>query len=403
MSHLKERDEKVCLNCNTQLNGRYCHVCGQENLEPKESFWHLTTHFVYDVTHFDGKFFSTLKYLLFKPGYLPAQYMAGKRQSYLHPIRMYVFTSAIFFVIFLSFIARPGDIEKGILSGNKNLNKARQEFIDSFYARTNRSEKESNIAALNAIGGLSGDHVYIDSAHHDSIASYRFVFIDTARHYAKTVFASRADSIKALKAERERERLSSKGEHNLVFNDESLPETVAAYDSAQAKLPAAKRDGWFGRMVNRKVIEVAAKYNEDEDGFKKEVTENFFHSIPKMMFISVPLVALIMQLLYIRRRKQYYYVNHVIFIVYLYIETFISLLVYYGLEGLYTSTAFAPFHWLAILVMAYILLYCIVAMHKFYNQGYIKSFFKYLILLFVCSILSALLMVIFIITSAITV
>jgi hypothetical protein len=403
VSHLKEREEKVCLNCNTELNGRYCHVCGQENLEPKESFWHLTTHFVYDVTHFDGKFFSTLKYLLFKPGFLPLEYSRGKRQSYLHPIRMYVFTSAIFFVIFLSFIARPGDIENNILSGNKNLNKPRQEFIDSFYAQTNRSDKESNIAALNAIGGLGGDHVYIDSTHHDSIASYRFIFIDTARHYAKTVFASKADSLKALREDKERERLAAKGHNNLVFNDEALPETVEEYDSAQAKLPSAKRDSWFGRMVNRKVIEVAEKYNEDPEGFKKEVTENFFHSIPKMMFISVPLVGLIMQLLYIRRRKQYYYVNHVIFIVFVYIETFISLLVYYGLQGLYNATAFAPFHWLAILVMVYIFLYSIVAMHRFYNQGYIKSFFKYLILLFICSILSALILGIFIITSAISV
>src|SRR4030095_10871822 len=92
-----------CLNCGTAVMGRYCHVCGQENIEPKESFWHLVTHFFNDVTHFDGKFFITLKDLLLKPGFLTKEYMIGKRASYLNPVRMYVFTSAIFFLLFFSF------------------------------------------------------------------------------------------------------------------------------------------------------------------------------------------------------------------------------------------------------------------------------------------------------------
>jgi len=83
--------------------GRYCHVCGQENVEPKESFWHLLTHFFNDITHFDGKFFITLKDLLFKPGFLSKEYMIGRRASYLNPVRMYVFTSAIFFLLFFFF------------------------------------------------------------------------------------------------------------------------------------------------------------------------------------------------------------------------------------------------------------------------------------------------------------
>lgn len=104
MSHGKERKEKDCLNCGAELNGRYCHKCGQENIEPKESFLHLVNHFVEDITHFDGKFFTTLKDLLFKPGFLSKEYLKGRRASYLHPIRMYVFTSAAFFLIFFSFV-----------------------------------------------------------------------------------------------------------------------------------------------------------------------------------------------------------------------------------------------------------------------------------------------------------
>jgi len=102
MSHLKERSEKNCLNCGATVAGRYCQACGQENVELKESFFHLLYHFIEDLTHFDGKLWKTVKLLLFKPGSLTKYYMEGKRATYLHPIRMYLFISAVFLFFLFS-------------------------------------------------------------------------------------------------------------------------------------------------------------------------------------------------------------------------------------------------------------------------------------------------------------
>src|SRR5689334_20294566 len=102
MSHGKLRRDNTCLNCGSIVWNRYCPNCSQENLEPKESFGSLISHFISDITHFDGKFFSTTRYLLTSPGFLPSEYIAGRRARYLHPIRMYVFTSAVFFLLFFS-------------------------------------------------------------------------------------------------------------------------------------------------------------------------------------------------------------------------------------------------------------------------------------------------------------
>ena len=112
MSHIQQRKEKDCLNCGTNVIGKYCHNCGQENIEPKESAWQLISHFINDVTHFDGKFFSTLKDLLFKPGFLSTEYMKGRRASYLNPVRMYLFTSFIFFLIFFLRVMSFSAIQK---------------------------------------------------------------------------------------------------------------------------------------------------------------------------------------------------------------------------------------------------------------------------------------------------
>jgi len=122
LSHFHERSEKICLNCGAALYGRYCHVCGQENVEPRESTGHLFRHFFEDLTHFDGKFFSTLKLLITKPGFLSAEYIKGRRASYLNPIRMYLFISFIFFFALFAFPGSNTHVVKQPVAKDK-LNK----------------------------------------------------------------------------------------------------------------------------------------------------------------------------------------------------------------------------------------------------------------------------------------
>jgi len=96
------RRDKTCLNCGAIVQERYCSHCGQENTQLKESFSHLVGHFLADITHYDSKLITTIKDLIFKPGFLTKEYNAGKRMRYLNPIRMYVFISAIFFLVMFS-------------------------------------------------------------------------------------------------------------------------------------------------------------------------------------------------------------------------------------------------------------------------------------------------------------
>lgn len=98
MSTKKLRKESNCLNCNSTVEGKFCGNCGQENIEPRESLWSLITHTFKDFSHFDSKFFVTTKYLFLKPGLLTIEYNKGKRASYVNPIKLFFFTSFLFFV-----------------------------------------------------------------------------------------------------------------------------------------------------------------------------------------------------------------------------------------------------------------------------------------------------------------
>jgi hypothetical protein len=368
VSHLKERKKKNCLNCNAEVLGRYCHICGQENVEVEESFWSLATHLIYDIMHFDSKFFETLKFLLLKPGFLSKEYLRGRRASYLHPVRMYVFTSAIFFIIFFTFISKHDDLEPegnnskvarnddGKIEINKQIT-VLQDSLKKVNDPTARREIEKEIRILNTISS------YIPASENE----------DSTKH--------------------------GKENDNVISLAKTSPKSKKQYDSLQEKLPESERDNWLERLVTYRAIYINQKYKGDEERFKEDFFEKFKHSIPQIMFVSLPLIGLILQLLYIRRRKQFFYVDHLILLIHAYIAIFISLLVYNGFSALYDTTNFRLFDWITTLISIYIFLYCFLAMYNFYKQGIFKTFVKYFILLFAGSILTGILLLTLLITS----
>lgn len=333
MSHSKERVEKTCLNCGAQLYGRYCHVCGQENIEPRQSAWHLVTHFFYDITHFDGSFFTTLKDLLIKPGFLSREFMQGRRNSYLHPIRMYVFTSAFFFLIFFSLVnVKDFTLQKYVKVTSKSIDQLKQDDLKSAKTRSDSAAVEAAYAGI------------------QKRIRTRIPGADSSRVNGK----------------------ASPGA-DLFYS------TVEEYDSVQKSLPENLRSGWMKRKIVQKIIELNKKFHTDETGFLREFFTLLLHNFPKLLFISLPLFALLLKLLYVRR-KQFYYADHGIFSIHLYIYYFIALLVYFGVFFLKKSTGW---EWLWILnaaIALYSVYYGYRAMIRFYGQGWLKTGVKYVLL-----------------------
>ncbi|MBC7826105.1 MAG: DUF3667 domain-containing protein [Chitinophagaceae bacterium] len=344
MSHSRERKEKICLNCNAALNGRFCHVCGQENLEPKESAWGLVSHFFYDITHFDGKFFSTLGYLVSKPGFLPKEYLRGRRASYLNPIRMYVFSSALFFLIFFSLFS-PKDLKIGVDKDDNLLQK------DSLPIPVTAKQK-----------ALENAKTFEDSAKVEEV----FAAVEGVVQIEKEPTV-KMDSAEGLK-------------WNSDLTDEKF-NTTAQYDSAQKSLAPDQRDGRFKRLFTHRRIELNNKYKKQPKQFIKDVLDKFIHSFPYLLFVSLPLYALFLKLLYIRR-KQFYYVNHGIFLVYLYIFTFIILLIFFSLMELHKIWDTSWLWVLQTILFLYGLFYTVKAMRNFYGQGWGKTIVKFILLNF---------------------
>jgi hypothetical protein len=87
-----------CDNCGAPVSARYCGACGQRLEPPVHSLWQFLQVAAEDLTHADSRLWRTLAALLFRPGYLTAQFLAGRRASYLPPVRLYLVLSVVFFI-----------------------------------------------------------------------------------------------------------------------------------------------------------------------------------------------------------------------------------------------------------------------------------------------------------------
>jgi hypothetical protein len=94
-------DSPNCPNCGQAIEkgDKFCRQCGQPNHNLRVPFKHLILELLEGIFHFDSKSFRTIGLLLFKPGRLTNEFKAGRRVSYVPPIRMYIFMSFIFFLL----------------------------------------------------------------------------------------------------------------------------------------------------------------------------------------------------------------------------------------------------------------------------------------------------------------
>ena len=173
------------------------------------------------------------------------------------------------------------------------------------------------------------------------------------------------------------------------------------YDSIQNNLQPPQRDGWFKRRLIKKAFEINDKYRENPNGLMKEFGESILHRLPYMLFVTLPLFALILKLLYIRR-KQFYYADHGAFTIHFYIFSFLLLLLIFSLSALRDATHWNFINVINLLFYLAWFFYLYKAMRNFYQQKRFKTFMKFILVTFCSFIMMLIVFVFFIFFSAVT-
>jgi len=88
-----------CPNCEAVLTGAFCASCGQEAHLHHASTREFLHEFIGHYVALEGKLWSTMSRLLFRPGALTNEYIRGRRVRFVQPLRIYLTMSLLFFAL----------------------------------------------------------------------------------------------------------------------------------------------------------------------------------------------------------------------------------------------------------------------------------------------------------------
>ena len=88
-----------CANCTTPHASAFCPACGEKRRKPGIRLSEVLHEFIGGLYHAEGPIPSTLLTFFRGPGKLTRAFIAGKRKSFVPPVRYFLFGVAFYFII----------------------------------------------------------------------------------------------------------------------------------------------------------------------------------------------------------------------------------------------------------------------------------------------------------------
>lgn len=87
----------TCRACGKNFTGNYCNNCGEKYYtEADRKVSHFLEEGLHFITHFEGKFFKTVRTIFTKPGKLSEDYCAGIRKPYFKPLSLFLLLVVVY-------------------------------------------------------------------------------------------------------------------------------------------------------------------------------------------------------------------------------------------------------------------------------------------------------------------
>lgn len=332
---IEEQDDivpKKCPNCGVWMEdskGAYCPGCGQKYTTGLVTVRELLADAFEAVFNFESKAYKTF-FHLFVPGRLTNEYLAGRQKRYVTPLRLFLLTAILHFAVLAYLVDRFAgpQIEQALV-----VDQSRKAFRADFGAE------------LDSVMRHTRDSIYPNTpevaAAFDTVRTkVRYNTNDSTKLGNITIPGQDAQNIK----------IDNRDLYGL-----SVKEILDKYEVK----------GFIPRVIARQEIRIVREA-DNAIGF-------FLGKLTWMVLLMMPALALILKLLYIRRRR--YYIEHLIFSFHYHAFAFLLLSLTAMLDvwlktyGLLTGIGFGL-----------VLIYLYVAMVRVYRQNWLKTFVKFFIL-----------------------
>ncbi|MEP6685989.1 MAG: DUF3667 domain-containing protein [Verrucomicrobiota bacterium] len=338
-----------CENCGTPLRGQYCSACGQAAIDYRRSFRHVIIDVLDSFLNWDSKFIATIGWLIVRPWYLTNNFLAGRRVRYLHPLRLYLLASILFFFA-VTYLTKSAHIQSPLTPETRAQIEEQLKREDLPPKVRAKMEKKLKNATLPT------------------------------------------EAVADLEKEMKREVLPPEARAEM---EKALNKAPVEGDSALLQFDHPP-EGSFGKWLQARAKEKVGEHGTNLQLFLLAL----FSNLPYMMLCCIPLFAFVLKVLYIRRGI--FYIDHLVYA--LHIHTFAYVAIMLIVAATMGLNRIAPgllagwiigFLWLGFAVQIFL------SIRRVYRQGWFFSIFKFFVGGFVYFIvLSMALAITFLITLA---
>ncbi|MEO0367205.1 MAG: DUF3667 domain-containing protein [Pseudomonadota bacterium] len=317
MSDTKSTTESVCANCGAPLTGNYCAQCGQSIFGPNRFFLSLVNEAFENLFQLDSKAIRTLSQIIFRPGRVPMRYLQGKRASYVHPLRLYIVTSILFFFIL------------SVLNFAEGLNEEVSQPIDSEVKESVRDFVEELNQEIEQSSG---------TAVAESV-------LDFVEELDQGLGESGDDT----------------GAETLDSQSSSAPAVIIdlpAEDTLDLPFLEDEQNSRWTKFLR----EQAEKANQMALDGPSPLIGRFLEMAPILMFIILPIVALFLKIIFFRHPM--FYAEHLIFVVYNHCFLFLMMSIMFIFDSVKIAVI-SPI--IEVLVFIWVPTYLILALRRVYG------------------------------------
>lgn len=362
----KDSGYEYCSNCGVKLAGMYCHKCGQSSKSMIKFFGEVVKELLEDTIGYDSRIKHSILPLLFKPGRITLDYIKGKRFYYVLPFRLYLITSLIL-ILLVKGAANPDDLKFDNLVKVNGDQTASQELQDEINQELNQELGEINKALNQKKKSQKEKQATLED---DSSSRPNQDAISFQEIVDRSVPDSKEDSEKNISEQDDSDSL------NLKWNSETKQlDGVEDLDESWFKT--------FLEVINPKLI----KWKEDPG----PLIDSFFEALPYMMFLILPIFAIFLKGFYVFSKR--YYIEHLVFLLhnhaFLYMVMMLEIITEYAadrlrvLDNSFASSIASGLEFLAGLLFYWMFIYVLLAMKRFYHQGWVVTIFKTILLAFI--------------------
>ena len=391
----KPSKDTKCDNCGEELLGAFCWVCGQKDTHYNRSVFKVIGDFFKEMFDVDSRVFTTLSTLFLRPGKLSIQFRDNKRASYVTPIRLYLFSSLVFFFL-VAITSRSQNVQLGadVLVDSTETTQVEsslvreqtpvrtQKEIDEYLTKIRSLVREEG-AFESAKKVLKGTIVTLEN---DPWRERIFEITD----YLQDLVSHGASDWGLIEyiqqAEEAHKRLRVlheffKGDRvTRVMGEEIVKSGEQGQLLIATKLVLSDRykkhvDSEFAYISPWEIyglrLEIAAAYNG------KDFVEDMAERLPLMMFVLLPIFVSVLSLLSLGKGIRV--VFQLIFAMHIHALAFITLTVSILLSLLLASIPIAGLVATLILTL-FIVVHIYLSFKNFYGSGHLVSLLKFLVL-----------------------